>query len=374
MIIAFDAKRIFQNFTGLGNYGRTYVRNLANYFPENFYHLYTPSVTRNTQTDFFLSNPCFKTIVPAENKSLWWRSYYMTKDLKKHGINLFHGLSNELPLNITKKNIRTVVTIHDVIFKFLPQTYFIWDRKIYDYKTSYACKNADKIIAISENTKKDLIKYYQVPEHKIEIIYQACDPIFYEQPSNIIPSETVELPQQYFLYVGSIIERKNLLLILKAYNTLHKNDRIPLVVVGNDKTRYAQKIKKYILEYSLQPWVIWLPNICSVNQLTYIYKKASALIYPSSYEGFGLPVLEAILCKTPVIALNKTSLPEAGGKYSYYLESEKPEELAEFLKWVLCNQQTVQYNVENAFDEAINKFNPKLLSEKAIKIYSEIMS
>lgn len=113
-----------------------------------------------------------------EKLSSLWRVWGITSQLEKEGIELFHGLSNELPLNIHKSRIKSIVTIHDLIFLRYPQYYQSIDRKIYTYKFRKACENADKIIAISECTKRDIIRYFNIPDDKIEVVYQGCDVSF----------------------------------------------------------------------------------------------------------------------------------------------------------------------------------------------------
>ena len=152
--------------------------------------------------------------------------------LKNNHIQLYHGLTNELPLGIHKSGIKTVVSIHDLIFIRFPELYPYFDRKIYKSKFKYACKIADKIIAISQQTKSDIIKYFGIKEEKIEVIYQGCHPIF-QKP---LPTEELErikqqyqLPEKYVLNVGTIEKRKNLLSLVKAIKPL---EDINLVIVG----------------------------------------------------------------------------------------------------------------------------------------------
>ena len=174
MRIAFDAKRIFNNQTGLGNYSRTLVDNLRQFYPAEDYLLCTPNLPN--QANKYTTQ--FKTLTPTTSFKHIWRSYSIKKDLEREGIDLYHGMSNEIPFWL--KKTKTVVTIHDVIFKVLPTTYPQLDRWLYEEKTRYACKHADIIIAISEQTKQDLIQFYQVAPPRIKVIHQPCQPIFYE--------------------------------------------------------------------------------------------------------------------------------------------------------------------------------------------------
>ena len=367
MRIAFDAKRMFQNATGLGNYSRTLVSNLKHFYPENDYLLFSPKAE---QSFFPLSNSTFQVFNNKLIPSALWRSYWIKNDLKKAKVELYHGLSNEIPFDL--KGLKSLVTIHDLIFKALPNTYPHLDRLIYDQKARYACKNARGIIAISEHTKKDIIKYYGIPSDKIQVIYQACDPIFYSsQTKQSIPDGLKNLPKKYLLSIGSIIERKNLLHSIQSIQNLPKDLRIPLIVVGKGK-HYKRKIQEYLRQNRIEKTIIWLENINSKTHLKYLYQNAQALLYLSLYEGFGLPVAEALLCQTPVITSERTALPEAGGPYSKLVNPKDIEATANAISQVLTDTQLRAKMIKKGFDYAHKTFNPKKLSEQMMNFYKLI--
>ncbi|MEL6944605.1 MAG: glycosyltransferase family 1 protein, partial [Bacteroidota bacterium] len=234
--IAFDAKRLYNNFTGLGNYSRTLVQNLARHFPEHHYHLYTPKIKKNSETLPFLEHPQLQTQLPNTAFKSFWRTFNIKKDLLKANIDIYHGLSHEIPVGIHKTGIKSVVSIHDLVIKRYPN-YFPWlDRQIYDWKFRYACEHADAIVAISESTKQDIIEFYDIPAEKIQVIYQTC----HERFQQILPNEHLQqiaqkyqLPSHFYLYVGSIIPRKNLDKIIDALALLPKDLQLPMVVIGN---------------------------------------------------------------------------------------------------------------------------------------------
>ena len=376
MRIAFDAKRIFNNQTGLGNYSRTLLDNLYRFFPTEDYLLYTPRLS--SESNKYASQ--FKTVTANTRFTHIWRSYSIRKDLERDGIDLYHGLSNEIPFWL--KNTKAVVTIHDVIFKVSPNTYPQLDRWMYEEKTRYACKYADKVIAISEHTKKDLIKFYGIAPERIEVIYQACQPIFYEEETikeqlgpnfELFPDLQYlrDLPSEYLLYVGSIIERKNLLAVIKAIHQLAEKDRVPLVVVGNGRS-YKNKIQAYIKRHQIQKWVIWLTEVRSTQALKHLYEKAQLLIYPSFYEGFGLPVAEAMLCGTPVITSNVSSLPEAAGEHGVLLHPNDVDGMSTAIQEILTNSQKRELLGKQGRRDALERFDPKRLTEKMMEVYRSI--
>lgn len=166
MKIGFDGKRAVQNYTGLGNYSRYIAEILCRFYPENSYLLYAPKKRDNKRLEKLTEQFRQLSIIYPKG-TFWkklssiWRIKGITRQLEEEEINLFHGLSNELPLNIHKSPIKSIVTIHDLIFLRFPQYYHFIDRKIYTYKFRKACENADRIIAISECTKRDIIDYFQ---------------------------------------------------------------------------------------------------------------------------------------------------------------------------------------------------------------------
>ncbi len=376
MRIGFDSKRLFNNFTGLGNYSRSLVKNLHEYYPENKYHLYTPKFKNRSETSYFLDNSSFQTYDAKVAFKSFWRSYSIIQQLKKDEIDLYHGLSNEIPFSLKKSNIQSVVTIHDLIFKVLPETYSQINRKIYDFKFRNSCLSANRVIAISESTKNDIVRFYNIDPEKIEVIYQSCNPIFYkktEKEESIEILNQHKIPSEYLLFVGSIEERKNLNLIIEAYQKLKEEFRIPLVVIGRDKG-YRKNILKLVEEYKLGKKVIWISNLNDNDELRVIYQKAMMLIYPSFYEGFGLPVAEALISKTPVITSNVSSLPEAGGPNSYYVDPNNPEELAHGITQVLINTELRETMIDRGYQYACKQFSPDQVTKQLVDCYGRVLN
>jgi glycosyltransferase involved in cell wall biosynthesis len=371
MRIGFDAKRLFNNFTGLGNYSRTLIKDLIEITPYKFF-LYTPKFKSSNETKDYRNADKYQ--VKTSNKLLW-RVKGIVKDLKQDGIKLYHGLSNEIPFGINKSGIKSVVTIHDLIFKIYPKTYNFFDSKIYDIKFKYACENADKIIAISESTKKDIVRFYNVSPLKIEVIYQACNPLFYELQSKQNVASILNkysLPQKFMLYVGSIIERKNLLTIVKAQDRLNKDLRIPLVIVGKGDS-YKQKVQDYIKTKEISDHFIWVDNLSDNHHLQAFYQAAEVFIYPSVYEGFGIPVVEALLSKTPVITSNLSSLPEAGGPNSICINPTDVNSMIKSIENVLSKKELRSRMVEKGYAYAKSNFDGKICAEKVLKVYQEVL-
>ncbi|MBI4945494.1 MAG: glycosyltransferase family 4 protein [Bacteroidetes bacterium] len=372
MKIGFDAKRAFLNHSGLGNYSRMLIRSLLDFYPENNYSLFT---TRKRKTDFseFISSQKNTSVIHPENFidkqiSSRWRSYKITPLLLENKIDVYHGLSNELPFNISKFKGKKIVTIHDLIFLRYPKLYPFFDRKIYDKKFKSACDLSDKIVAVSQQTKNDIVKFYSVDPEKIKVIYQSCDEVFCRQITvdkikNV--KSKYKLPQTYLLYVGTIEKRKNLLTILKAL-TIVKD--ISLVVVGKKKS-YFKKVQDFISSNDLGKRINFLEDV-SNEDLPAIYNSAEIFIYPSLFEGFGIPIIEALTCKTPVITTQDGCFAEAGGPDSIYIDPMNHEQLAEEIKKILSSPELRKNIAEKGYEHS-KLFLPQVIAAEVIALYSK---
>ncbi|MCQ2227075.1 MAG: glycosyltransferase family 4 protein [Bacteroidales bacterium] len=370
MRIAFDAKRLYNNFTGLGNHSRTTIDILTASFPENEYYLYTPKIKYNGVTEPFLHKDRCKTIGPdCVVRGSLWRTIGTPSSMKKNGIELFHGLSNEIPMGLSNVGIPSVVTIHDVAFRTFPDMYHCLDRFIYDTKWRYACKHANRIIAISESTKKDIIRFYNVPEERIDVIYQPVARQFYT-PIEVSDKEIASLPP-YILYVGSINSRKNLLGVVKAMELLPKDLQIPLVIIGTGNI-YKQQVKRYIARKGMEKLFIWPENVTN-EQLQQYYTQATAFIYPSFYEGFGLPVVEAQLCGCPVITSDVSSLPEVGGPHSFKVNPNSAKEISESIAHILTDDNLREKMKADGRNYALQNFDPDILAQKLFGVYKDLL-
>lgn len=349
MRIGFDGKRVVQNYTGLGNYSRYIIGLLCRNFPENEYIAYAPQRKDNVMLGKMLKEyPQFSIKYPI---AFWnmlksaWRVWGIITQLRTDNIDVFHGLSNELPLNIKNSRVRSIVTIHDLIFLRFPQFYPLIDRKIYTFKFGKACHNADKIIAISECTKRDIMFFFKIPSEKIEVLYQGCDRSF-----SIVSSENIkedirdkyQLPERYILNVGRIEERKNVLLAVKALSTLPT--QIHLVIVGH-RTSYVDLVEGYSRKNGLADRVHILDGVPNADLPT-LYQLAEIFVYPSRYEGFGIPILEALNSGVPVVAAIGSCLEEAGGPDSLYVDPDDFKGLAEAFIRIMTDSQRRQQMIE----------------------------
>ena len=374
MRIGFDGKRAFTNNTGLGNYSRDTIRILSKAFPNNQYFIYTTEEKKNDRLSFLEKSKSI--FVRTPNKILHrlfssiWRSKTIVKDLFQNKIDIYHGLSHEIPLGIEKTNIKSIVTIHDLIYLRFPKLFSKIDRKIYDIKFRSSCERANKIIAVSNQTKSDIIKYFGIQKNKIEVIYQGCNPIFQEDKSVREVNHVInkyKLPKEFLLYVGSIEERKNLLTLLKVISNIADQK---LIVIGDGKA-YKKKCLNFIDNNNLNNKVIFLKNL-NILEMACIYQKADIFIYPSIFEGFGIPILEALFCKTPVITSMGSCFSEAGGKHSKYIDPLNAEEITQAILENKSNKKLRELMIEEGYKYAQN-FKDKKISKNLISIYNSVL-
>lgn len=383
MNIGYDGKRAFQNKTGLGNYIRSLIAILTTHYPENNYLLFAPKETALFDIKSFKNvSAIFPVTFMGKYFQGWWRRRGMVKIIAASPIDIYHGVSNELPLNIERTGVKTVVTIHDIIFERFPETYNFDERYVHRFKIKHACKVADTIIAISQQTKDDLVNFYKIPANKISICYQSCNPIFL-QKINEADKKSIKikyaLPDSYFLFVSSIAPRKNLILICKAMLLLKNKLNIPLVVIGNGK-KEKEIAKKFMLDNGLQNQLILLnempvskePAFTTAADFPAIYQQALALIYPSIFEGFGAPLLEAMCSGLPVISSNTSSLPEVAGDAALYFSPEDENLLSQHMLQIAGNK-TLADNMRIKGFKQSEKFSTGNYALSIVNVYKTLL-
>lgn len=386
MNIGFDAKRAAQNRTGLGNYSRFVIRILSEKFAGNQYHLYTPKPHR---MPYLQEIPTLKHLfLHFPPQGIWsrirslWRVWGITKDIQKDGIQIFHGLSNELPLNIGTpeqrkmkaggKGCKYIVTVHDLIFIHTPQYYHWIDRQIYNFKFRRACRCADRVIAVSEYTKQEIMHYYHTPESKIDVVYQGCDPVFSQEIEEGKLQEVkarYQLPDKFVLYVGSIEERKNLMLVAKAMAELNRRAAIHVVAVGRH-TAYVDQIQDFLKAQGIDHLFHFYHQVPYAD-LPSFYKWASTFAYPSRIEGFGIPLLEAISSGVPAIGCTGSCLEEAGGPNSIYVNPDDAKGMADAILRTCTDEPLRQHMISEGKKYALN-FSDEKLSHDLMKVYENL--
>lgn len=383
MNIGYDGKRAFQNKTGLGNYTRSLITILNRYYPQHQYSLFAPKQTGLFDIHSFDN---IHSIIPKNSfykkfPSLWRRSG-MVKEITNARLDIYHGVSNELPRGIENTKIKTVVTVHDLIFERFPGTYHFDERFVHRWKIKRACKVADAIIAISKQTKDDLVNLYGIKAEKIFICYQSCNPVFEKNTTaeeKALVKKKYQLPDRYFLFVSSIAPRKNLVAICRAMILLKDKINIPLVVIGDGK-KEKEEVKKLMKVNGMEERLILLNELPSSKESSFtsaadfpaIYQQALALVYPSVFEGFGLPVLEALWSGLPVICSNTSSLPEVAGNAALYFTPADYELLAKHMMKIATNTKLVEDLRSKGFQQAQN-FATEKYANSIMQVYNSII-
>ena len=375
MNIGYDAKRLFLNDSGLGNFSRTLVEDMRQLYPTDEITLFTPRTRETPRTKSFLTSD-YKIVQPRSTpKALhaWWRSMKLGTVITERGLDIYHGLSNELPVGISTSGAKSVVTIHDLIFLRFPSMYPRIDRQFYKRKSLQACKEADAIVAISQRTADDIVELLGADRSKIQVIHQGCDPAF------ALPHDkaTIEehrsnhgLKKDYIVCIGTVEERKNQRLLVEAYNNSKAKEELDLVIIGRH-TRYAKEVESDIKQNGITDKVHLLKDL-DFESLIHLLKGARMAVYPSRYEGFGLPVLEAMSAGVPILAGSGSCLEEVGGSAAVYFDPKSASELRDLLD-DLSGSESLNTMREAGLERA-KLFSSEESARKYYELYEALLS
>jgi glycosyltransferase involved in cell wall biosynthesis len=344
--IGFDAKRYFHNTTGLGNYARWLIDGLSIEDDLNLV-LFNPSNQTHT-------HPVYS--APLKKLQPFWRSVGIKKQIAASKIQVYHGLSNELPFGIHKTGVKSVVTIHDLINLKFPKNYPFTDRLIYAKKLSYAVKYADCIVVPSESTKEDLLHFFNADESKINVIGLSVKTV--ENPN-------ISKPGKHLLCVSSFTERKNLVNLVQAYQLVKGNT--PLIIAGAEGETYTK-----VQDLAKTDSRIELRTNVSNAVLSDLYRDAIYCIYPSIYEGFGIPILEAFSHKKVVATSNISSMPEVGGDAAMYFNPLHMKSIAGVLSTLL--EEESRKRLEKNIPAQLLKFNSQHLLRTYKEVYQKLIN
>lgn len=377
MKIGFDGKRATKNFRGLGNYSRSMIDGLMEYSTHDLF-LYTPKfnhpraaswVAHKDKRRFHVREP--HTLIENTFPSIW-RSMGVVADIKKDDLDIYHGLSHEIPYGMGDLKTKTVVTIHDVIFLRYPEFFPLIDRINYKRKFTYAIQNADLVIAICEQTKKDIIEFLGGDEKKIVVHYQSADPHFYAQREFSLKKKLMEkygFERPFMLCVGAVEERKNQLSLIEAFERISHKVEQDLVIVGQGK-KYLDACKEKVKELNLARRVHFLSNI-SFDELPIFYQTADLFCFPSQFEGFGIPIVEALFSKTPVLTSYGSCFPESAGPSSMYVD---PLSIDDITRGILKVLEDVELQNKMIFDGHFyaQQFTLENTTKELVKIYDSL--
>lgn len=375
MKIGFDAKRLFNNFTGLGNYSRFVVQALLEFEKSTSLVLYTPGVKSADIAEIhrITAAPNVSVIFPPAfyqktRTTSWWRTFGIARERSTASLDVFHGLSQELPSGLPG-GVKKVVTVHDLIFLRFPGLYSFIDRRIYAQKVKKACATADTVVCISQQTAQDVMAFLGTPERKITVIYQDAHPQFSSGVADTVIQEVKSrwnLPSAYMLTVGTVEPRKNQLAAIEAIGRLPPSLRLPLVIVGRE-TAHKQILLDAARKLGVLNDVIFLHHVPFAD-LPALYQGSTLFVYPSLFEGFGIPIVEALHGGVPVITSTGSCFSEAGGGYSLYADPSQPDQLAAHMANVLTDRELRNQMVKKGL-EHVEMFAPGRIARQLGDVY-----
>lgn len=321
MNIGIDARGLDGNRSGIPIYIEEIVKQLSDIDKNNKYMLYS---TRKVDIKEKLSD---NIIIKDDERRFgsFWMYLKLPKVLKEDNIDVFWGTQHLLPMrNKYTKNIKYVLTIHDLAIKKLKTVGSLKNTIIQKLFVKRSLKSADKIIAISDATKKDIVELYKINKEKITVVYNGTN--LEENSYNLTKEQENQIQEKfkikntpYIFFLSTIEPRKNVETLIKAYEYIrNKNENLRLILAGGLGWKYESVLE--LVQNSEYREDIFMPGYISKEEKEYLFKNAECFVYPSLYEGFGLPILEAMINKLLVITANNSSLPEVGGEAAYYYE------------------------------------------------------
>ena len=377
MRVAIDGKRYYLNSSGLGRYSRSLINQLISIGDEENLEiiLYRPKgkVKFEPKSQSHLTEITADYFFPGHIGNAIWRFTKLPSLINNSGYDLFHGPSHVLP---GKLKCPSVVTMLDLIFIRYPNYFKAWDRNYYRISFKKSAQLADHIISISEATKADLINFFGIKEDKISVIYPGFDAVFSKLQQQKLDEIKIKfkLPRDYILYVGNIEPRKNILKLAQAFNSLQESSYIDkdvhLLIVGQ-MGWYYKEIIDGIDSLSSRDKIKLVGPVYG-EDLAGFYQLASIMAYPSMFEGFGYPVLEAMRLGTPVLTSNISSMPEAGGNAAHYVNPESLDEIKDGL-CKLLNDKTYREKLAVKGTRHAAGFNTMRMTQETLEVYRKLI-
>ena len=372
MAIYIDVSSAVHAKAGIGRYAGSLAQALIARDPERFALFYNR--TRDSLPPEGLESVPARTIRAGYKP---WRMAVWAGQLSSIGFNrlvpgaeLFHATEHLLP---PLRGVPTVLTVHDMIFKLFPQHQKRLNYWYLNATMPLYCRRADAIITVSESSKRDIVAHYGLDPERVNVIYEAAAPEFVPAPPDDVADvrRRYSLPERYMIHVGTIEPRKNLSRLLEAIQRLREAGiTIPLVVVGGRGWLYDDFFQR--LERSNVRDAVFFPGYVPSADLPLIYSAATVAVMPSVYEGFGLPVLEAMACGTPVVSSNASSLPEMGGEAARYFDPYDVDAMAGAIHEVWIDEPQRGEMSEKGLAQAA-RFSWDRAAEQTWAVYESIL-
>jgi glycosyltransferase involved in cell wall biosynthesis len=367
--IAIDARKLRDY--GIGTYVRNLLRHLSRIDQTTEYVLFCRGADCDAVEQL---GENFRAVPESARPYSIREQLRIPLDLRREGIDLFHAPHYVLPPLIPCKS---VVTIHDCIHLRFPQ--YLPNRLAYAYARSslwIATHRSNRVLTVSEASKRDILRYFSIPENKIDVIYNAIDERYGEAPS---PDEVLRVRERYqlndpfVLYAGNIKPHKNLERLIEAFNTLRRSglDTVKLVIIGDEISKYAA-LRRAVHKYKLHKHVRFFGFVPD-KTLAVLYRLAGVFVFPSLYEGFGLPPLEAMASGTPVITSNVSSLPEVVGDAALLIDPYEPDAIADAMRRVLT-EPALREDLRQRGLQRVKEFSWDRSVRRVHEIYQEVLA
>lgn len=367
MKIAIDARGInWYSGTGIGTYTENVVQNLINIYSDTYFRLYW---SEKNLEDFEKDNTDL--IFTSKKHTRFFEQNFFYTDLDRNNIDIYHVPQNGIGLDI---NIRCkkLITIHDLIPYIMPETVGRGYLLKFLREVPNIIQNADGILTVSEYSKKDILKFFPIDPDKIFVTPLAADSIYKPLDKAICKSkirEKYNINNPFILYLGGFSARKNVSTLINSFLKVHSslNEDYNLVIAGARKDLGEHLCSKYSHLTSKIIFTGFIP----LNELPYFYNSCDAFVYPSLYEGFGLPPLEAMSCGAPVITSNTTSIPEVVGDSGLLINPHDEDELTNSLEKLL-NNESLRKSLSTKSLKQASKFSWRKTATKTFKAYKKI--
>lgn len=295
------------------------------------------------------------------------------RDMKIAPPDIFFAPTSYIIASFAPKNLKTIITVHDLIAWFSPDRHNKKATFIEHRTLPTALKKAHHVMTVSHNTKNDLQKLFHIPDEKISVIPCAASSIFrkIETTEKAHSNKTnPQMPQKFLLSVGTLEPRKNYGALLKSFSKVHKKfPDLSLVIIGSKGWQYKE-IFKAVETLKLQN-AVHFPDYIGEEELVQYYNAAQAFVYPSLYEGFGIPLLEAMQSGCPVITSNTASLPEVAGDAALLVDPKNGDELTQTIEKILTDRDLREKLIERGFTQA-KKFSWKTSAAETIRLFERL--
>lgn len=369
MLISVDARGAsWYAGTGIGTYTSQIVKHILDTDSENNYYIFWSG----REYEYLNSYKNAKISISSRKHHRFWEQYYIPDILKNKGIDLYHVPQNGIGLPQVK-NCLYVATIHDLIPYVMPETVGRGYLTKFISQMPHIVSMIDRVITVSEWSKRDIMRIFDIPEDKIAVTYLAADSQFIPMDKELSESfirERYGLEKDIILYLGGFSPRKNVKSILVAYSMIYKNlsKDYKVVIIGSSKDEH-QFLNKLAQSLEIGDKV-YFTGYVPYEHLPYFYNASDLFVYPSLYEGFGLPILEAMCCGTPVITSNVSSIPEVAGDSALLINPFDTEELAKAMSKVLEDINVKADLISRGFERSAN-FNWRKTASDTLKIYED---